>query len=195
MKNVIQIVLVLILSNLPKIGSSQIDTIPVFKDLQLALKNPDEVIKLDLSKQKLSELPAEVYQFKNLRELYLGKNKFEAIPSDINKLNKLEIIDFSKNKLTALPLELFECKKLKKIIVNQNEISSIPKEIGNLKELEYLDMWSNDVGTVPEEIKWCERLKEIDFRVIEMTKVEQDRIKAIIPKVSVHFSPYCTCSR
>lgn len=190
-----QILRLLILIVLPKLSIAQVDTIPVFKDLAIALKNPESVIKLDLSKQKLTSFPIEIYQFTNLKELYMSKNKLETIPADIQKLSQLEVIDFSKNKIEVLPNEIFECRKLKKLIVNQNAIAEIPSAIGNLKELEYLDMWANSVGSVPEEIKECTKLKEIDFRVIEMTKSEQDKIKLLIPKVEVHFSPYCTCSR
>jgi len=193
--NIIFLFLLFYAGNNAYAQETDVDTTPVYKDLASALRHPLEVIKLDLSKQKLSVFPVEIYQFTNLKELYFSKNKLEAIPADISKLTQLEIVDFSKNKLEALPSELFDCLKLKKIIVNQNLIGAIPKEIRKLKELEFLDMWSNDVGVVPEEIIECTNLKEIDFRVIEMTKAEQDRIKAIIPKVIVHFSPYCSCSR
>ena len=189
------ILIILFTLALPWLSGAQADTIPVYKDLVLALKNPEAVIKLDLSKQKLSSFPVEIYQFVNLKELYMAKNKLVAIPADIKKLTQLEIVDFSKNKIEVLPTELFECFKLKKLIVNQNLISEIPHTIGKLKDLEYLDMWANSVGSVPEEIKECTKLKEIDFRVIEMTKSEQDKIKLLIPEVDVHFSPYCTCSR
>lgn len=178
----------------PAISNAQ-DSTRTFRNLELALKNPEKVYVLDLSKQKLDEFPMEIIQFKNLRELYLGKNKIKDIPSEIGKLTELEIVDFSKNRLSALPISLFSCKKLRRLIANQNAIIEIPKEISNLQELEYLDLWSNDLWVVPDEIKACKKLKEVDLRVIEMTQAEQNRIISLLPEAKLHFSPHCNCSR
>jgi len=170
------------------------DSTRTYRNLEMALREPDKVVVLDLSRQKLDEFPMEILQFKNLKELYMSKTKLRVIPAEIGQLTELEIVDFSKNKLLALPSELFNCLKLKKIIANQNEINAIPKEISKLQELVYLDLWSNDLAVVPEEIKECKKLKEVDLRVIEMTKAEQERIRELLPETEIHFSPYCSCS-
>lgn len=174
---------------------AQSDSSRVFRNLQMALSKPDEVIVLDLSKQKLDQVPLEIFQFKNLKELYLGKNKIKEIPKEIGQLKQLEIVDFSKNKLSSIPSELFDCVNLKRIILNQNEIQGIPKEIGKLNKLEYLDMWSNDLYEIPVEISNCKALKEFDLRVIEMTKAEQERLVGLLPETKIHFSAYCNCNR
>jgi len=43
-------------------------------------KDPLKVYKIRLKKQKLEELPEELYQFKNLQYLDISKNKLKHFP-------------------------------------------------------------------------------------------------------------------
>lgn len=173
---------------------AQTDTARIYTSLELALKNPEKVERLDLTKTRLDTFPAEIFQLKNLRELHLAKNKIPSIPPQIGQLQKLEILDVSRNKLTNIPVELFNCTHLKKLILNQNLIPFVPKEIARLQELEYLDLWSNELETLPHEISKCKRLKEVDLRVININNNEQKRIQQLLPKAKVYMSPSCNCS-
>ena len=51
----------------------------VYTSIAAAKQNPDSVFVLDLSKKKLSEIPPEVFQFKNLLKLNISKNKFKEL--------------------------------------------------------------------------------------------------------------------
>lgn len=177
------------------VGKAQTDSVQTFTTLEQALKNPDQVEVLDLSKSKLEVFPPEIFTFKNLRELYLNKNKIKIIPPEIGSLTNLEIFEISKNRLEQIPAEIGHCVLLKRLVLNQNQIVALPSSMGKLKKLVYLDMWSNNLSVVPAEISDCTSLKEVDLRVIEMTKDEQDRIKKLLPNAKVHMSPYCSCPR
>ena len=61
---------------------------PTFTDLTESLKNPTQVYKLDLHRNKLKEIPAEVFTLVNLQELNISKNKLKNISKDIAKLTK-----------------------------------------------------------------------------------------------------------
>ena len=55
----------------------------MFHGLEEALQVPaDSVYRLDLSKNKLTDVPKEILKFKNLQELDLSKNKITALPVD-----------------------------------------------------------------------------------------------------------------
>lgn len=170
------------------------DTVKVYTSLEAALKEPLQVQKLDLTKNKLDVFPAEIFAFKNLRELYLTKNKIDSIPPQIGQLTKLEVLDISRNKLTKIPVELFSCLHLKRVILNQNLIQVVPAAIAQLQELEYLDMWSNELETLPQDISKCKKLKEVDLRVININSSEQERIAKLLPNAKVFMSPSCNCS-
>lgn len=166
----------------------------VFRNLDMALRNPGEVEILDLSKQHLKDVPVEIFKFTNLRELYLSKNRITKIPAEIGTLTKLEIVDFSRNKLESFPDEITKCTKLKKLIANNNIINELPAKMNMFQQLEYLDLWSNDLGAFPESIRFCKKIKEVDMRVIELTKLEQETMQKLLPNATIYFSPHCNCS-
>lgn len=169
------------------------DTLHTYTSLAEALKHPDAVLYLDLSKQKLKEFPVEIFKFKNLVSLNLSKNKIEVIPVEISGLKKLEELDLSRNKIKVMSLGLFELKRLKRLVINQNLIESIPSEIRKLEQLEYLDMWSNELEFIPNEIGQLKKLKEFDLRNIQINTTDQQRIGKLLPETKIHFSQSCNC--
>ncbi len=69
--------------NAQLLDSIAIDTVPTYT-LKKALKqDPLKVYKLSLKKMKLSKLPPEILQFKNLQVLDIKKNKFKTFPKEI----------------------------------------------------------------------------------------------------------------
>lgn len=193
------ITLLFILSNSRLIAqpldSATLATKPVFTSLQEALKNPDQVYRLNLRKQKLKIVPSEIFKLKNLQELNLSKNKLTEIPAGIENLPNLEYFDASANDLISLPAEIGQCTFLKRIVLNRNNIQELPSTIGNLSALEYLDLWSNSIIEFPEAIsKLAETLKEVDLRVINMNDERQEAIRTLLPKTILYFSRSCNCN-
>ena len=75
----------------------------VFKSIDEAQSvAADSVYRLDLSRKRLKEIPKAIYQFKNLRELNLSKNKLRDIPEKF-VFRDLRILDLSKNKFKTFP--------------------------------------------------------------------------------------------
>lgn len=177
------------------LDSATLATKPVFTSLEEALKNPDQVYRLNLRKQKLKKVPSEIFKLKNLQELNISKNKLTEIPAGIENLPNLELLDASANELESLPAEIGQCTSLKRMILNRNNIQELPSTIGNLSALEYLDLWSNSIIEFPEAInKLSETLKVLDLRVINMNDERQEAIRALLPKTTIHFSRSCNCN-
>ena len=65
-------------------------------------RNLLKITKLDLSGQKLEEIPEYVYQCRNLRKLILHENNIGKIPSKIKALKRLRLLDLSNNKLSVI---------------------------------------------------------------------------------------------
>ncbi|MBL4703320.1 MAG: leucine-rich repeat domain-containing protein [Flavobacteriales bacterium] len=172
----------------------QLDTCRTYKSLESALKHPDKVYKLKLERLKLKEFPEAILTFKNLQILSLSKNKIKEIPEAISQLKYLQEVDFGKNKVVEFPEGLTQCIHLRKLVFSQNLLQALPAKIGDLKNLEYLDLWSNDLGIYPDEMSQLTSLKELDLRVINLNQTEQNRIKRLLPKVKIHFSPSCDCA-
>lgn len=157
-----------------------------------AILNPEKVYKLDLRKHKLNELP-ELKQFPNLQWLTLSRNKITEIPEEIFQLTKLQYLDLSKNKIDLIPKEIGNLIHLKKLYLNQNNISSLPPQIGRLINLEFLDLWDNEISVLPDEIAAMKSLKTLDLRNILINDEEQKKISSLLPNTKIFFSPGCNC--
>jgi Leucine-rich repeat (LRR) protein len=143
---------------------------PCYKTLEEALKQKDCVKCLDLSKQRLKEIPSEVYQFPNLEKLILTKNKIKHIPDSLSQLHKLHYLDLGSNYIDALPATL----------------STLP--------IDTLIMWDNPIYELPEELSQWD-LKYLDLRAIQMNKQEQNSIKQHFPQARIRMDHPCNCGR
>jgi Leucine-rich repeat (LRR) protein len=155
----------------------------------------DSVYRLDLSKQKLETLPSEIFNFTNLRELYLNRNKLTSLPKAFMKFNHLEVLDLSKNKFETFPTQLCSVVSIKQLFLGRNNIQYIPECIGQLENLEILDLWLNPIDHLPQSISKLKKLKVIDLRGVNFSSTSQDVIKALIPWAKIEFDKGCDCAK
>lgn len=175
------------------LDSLALDTMKGYTSLQEAMKNPDDVVKLVLRKQKLKTFPKEILAFKNLQYLDLSKNDLKELPDSIGMLKNLQVLHLSKNEIEYLPRETGELSNLKILEVNQNELVELPSSIGRLSQLEYLDLWSNNLERFPDTMKELKKLKVMDLRVILISDDVQARLQQWLPHTKIYFSPNCKC--
>jgi Leucine-rich repeat (LRR) protein len=179
---------------LPSAFSQVPDSTFIYTNLEEALKEPEKVYHLDLSKNKLKNFPMDILKFTNLRTLKLYKNKIDSIPNEISQLKNLRELNVGMNNLTKFNKAICELTNLEKLVLNQNEIEEIPVEIKNLKKLIHLDMWDNNLFVVPDEISELkETLKIFDLQNIQFNTEEQKRINGLLPKTKVTMPPSCNC--
>lgn len=180
------------------IGQTLLDTLALknqktFKSLAAASVEPDSVFKLDLSRQKLKEIPEEIRKFKSLQFLNLSRNRLREVPSWIGELKNLQRIDLSNNKLKELPDSLGACVNLIYLGLNRNIIETLPRTVGRLEFLEVIELWDNEIISLPDEIKHLHNLKTLELRGILFSQEEQDQIHNLLPDTDVFFSPSCNC--
>lgn len=72
----------------------------------LQLNTIQNLKRLDLSNNYLSEIPSSISILVNLKELWLSNNPIENIPKSIEYLSKLELIDINNTKIKDLPTEI-----------------------------------------------------------------------------------------
>ena len=165
-----------------------------YESLEEALNAPrDSVFSLKL-KKRLKKIPMEVFtEFPNLQLLDLSRNRIREVPPEIGMLKKLKKLILERNKIEALPAEIGELEDLRELIINRNELTTLPTEIGNLKKLRYIDMWSNNITGLPRSMEEMYALQEVDLRVIVFTEQEQASIKAVLQNVKLHMDEHCNC--
>lgn len=182
------------------IGYGQLlDSLALFKSayryqsLEDALKNPDSVRWLELRKQKLKEIPKEVFRFKNLQYLDLSRNNLKSLPDSIGALTNLQYFNACRNKLTSVNKEIGKLSNLVYLNLNNNDLESLPPQIGNLELLEVLDLWSNNLSDFPESMSRLKSLRVMDLRLIQINENTQKEIKSWLPRTTIHFEPTCNC--
>ncbi|KAM4701797.1 leucine-rich repeat-containing protein 63 [Discoglossus pictus] len=114
----------------------------------------DTLAYLNLSFNELRFFPTEIFKLENLEVLKLRNNPIKEIPFGIHNLKKLRTFVMSFCFLSSLPPGLFLLKNLRTLDVSYNGISSIPKEICFLRMLEFLNLEGNGIPALP-----CEALK------------------------------------
>ena len=102
--------------------------------------------------QQLTQLPEDIGQLANLKQLYLEWNNLTSLPSSFSQLSNLENLAISNNWLIALPNDFGNLTELSFLDLGYNQITEIPESIGNLQNIEYLWLFNNQLSSVPETI-------------------------------------------
>ncbi len=130
----------------------------------------DTLEVLDLSGNKLSELPDDFGRFKKLRILFLSDNAFTEIPKVLSECPALTMIGFKTNQITKWSENVMP-DTLRWLILTDNQISQIPDSIGNLKKLRKLMLAGNHIRTLPDSMHKCKNL--------ELIRLSANRLKSL----------------
>lgn len=75
---------------------------------------------LDLSRNFLSSIPAEIGRLRLLQVLNLSDNRLTRLPPAIGQLTALQHLYLQFNRLNSLPPDLSRCKKLQTLLLDDN---------------------------------------------------------------------------
>ena len=134
-----------------------------YTDLSEAFKRPNQVRILDLRNQGLNEVPAEVFQFRNLTQLHLYNNHIDVIPPEIEQLTNLTFIELGNNPIEVIPPEVGQLTNLTELRLYNNQIEVIPPEIGQLTNLTRLGLGGNLIRKIPSEIGQLTNLTQLNL--------------------------------
>ena len=158
-----------------------------YSDLQLAIKEADKVLSMDIASQGLQKLPKQLDKLKNVVSINLLGNSFASFPTVLSRLTTLDEISLSSNQLTSVGKEIGKLKNLRILIINNNQITELPKEIGELTNLLYLEIGNNKLKCLPEEIRYLTNLQELHIERNVLSDGEKQKIKRLLPSCVIHF--------
>ena len=132
----------------------------------VAVMENDRVVTLnlanrDVSKDGANNLPAEIGDLTDLRELICSDNIIETIPPEIGNCTNLRKLDLASNRIVILPPEIGKLKNLTYLDLRHNEIEEICPEIGNCSNLQFLWLWGNKLTHLDPSITRLRKLKEL----------------------------------
>ncbi len=144
------------------------------KAKQLGLK------ELDLSnkyyardRDKLKEIPPEVFELEQLESLNLSRNKITNLPESISQLSNLTRLDLSVNQITNLPESIGQLSNLTRLDLSVNQITNLPESIGQLSNLTRLDLSVNQITNLPESIGQLSNLTQLDLSVNQIKNLPE----------------------
>lgn len=144
--------------------SPQNGTQKEFNNIKDALKNPEQVVFLNLSNQT-EILPNTIWEkFINLEYLSLKNDHLQQIPIEIANLRKLRVLDLSGNDFKTLPIEFIQLQNLEELYLNDEKNMNLPKTIeilSKLPKLKSLHLENDQLATLPNNMKKLEHLESL----------------------------------
>ncbi|KAI8505499.1 hypothetical protein Bbelb_166880 [Branchiostoma belcheri] len=116
---------------------------------------------LNLSNNRLHQLPEDIGCLRGLRDLYIQYNCLEELPVSIGNLTKLTDLDCKNNSLRTIPLTVGNLTALTCLNVTNNVLQRLPAELGRLAELEEICAHSNQLVELPDELCNLTNLTEL----------------------------------
>ena len=130
-------------------------TSKTYNNIEEALKNPENVFRLNLSNQTFKISNEDWKKFINLEYLTIKNDHLKEIPLGITNLKSLKIIDLSGNDFTELPKEFTNLVNLEEIYLNEEKNINLPKSLSllsKLPKLKTLHLENDDLSILPSEI-------------------------------------------
>lgn len=155
--------------------------------------NPDTIYAVSLAKNKLEELPKELWKFSNLKELHLEKNRLTSLPDSLDYFIKLEFLNLDRNDFETVPLVISRLENLKKLVLSRNKINVISGNLFYCSKLEEMDFYDNPIGTVEPKIFEMKQLKKLDMQGVMLSTKTHSEVKSKLIWVKVSMDPPCKC--
>ncbi|HXD34221.1 MAG TPA: COR domain-containing protein [Pyrinomonadaceae bacterium] len=114
--------------------------------------------ELDLSDQKLTELPESLGKLTQLRHLYLFTNQLRELPEFLGQLTQLQGLYLSGNQLRELPEWLGQLTQLQSLYLSRNQLTKLPESRSQLEQLQLLRLDGNQLTELPE---WLGQLTQL----------------------------------
>ncbi len=132
---------------------------------------------LDLSDNKLTQLPESVVKLQNLTSLYLANNQLTQLPESVVKLQNLTSLYLADNQLTQLPESLAKLQSLTSLNLGGNQLTQLPESVATLQNLTSLDLRGNQLTQLPESVATLQNLTELDLGGNQFTQLPESVAK------------------
>ncbi|WP_153915990.1 leucine-rich repeat-containing protein kinase family protein [Shewanella sp. TC10] len=130
----------------------------------------DSLEVLDLSNNRLSQLPDEFACLTELKILFLSFNCFTEVPHIIAQCPKLEMIGFKANQISTVAENCLPVDT-RWLILTDNQITQLPQSIGQLHRLKKCALAGNKINSLPDTMANCQELELLRISANNLTQV------------------------
>jgi Leucine-rich repeat (LRR) protein len=139
--------------------------------IDFALFEHAELETLDISGNKLKEIPGSISTLTKLRYLDVSNNQINHLTTHIGRMKDLICFNISCNQLGSIPAELCNCTNLELLNIGRNKFLTIPEQMGNLLKLQLFDASHCYLVDVPRSLQGCSSLVSIYLRGNKLTQI------------------------
>lgn len=118
----------------------------------------DSLEVLNLSGNRLRDLPQDLTRLHKLRIIFCSDNRFTHVPEVLGQCTNLEMVGFKANQIAHLSAKALP-PKLRWLILTDNRLQQLPAEIGACTNLQKLMLSGNRLQELPAELVACTRLE------------------------------------
>ncbi|KNX78568.1 protein kinase [Pseudomonas sp. 250J] len=130
----------------------------------------DSLEVLDLTGNRLSDLPADLHRLTRLKVLFCSNNRFTHLPHAIGRCQVLETAGFRGNRITRVDAQALP-PSLRSLVLTDNALEQLPEALGDCAQLQKLMLAGNRLRGLPQSLARCERL--------ELLRIASNRLQAL----------------
>lgn len=129
---------------------------------QKGLEGAKSSLKIKLANNLFEEVPVEELSQADVLALDLSKNCIRGLSANIATLKSLEVLELSSNRITDLGQELLSLTKLRVLNLSSNQLTVVPSVISELVSLESLSLAKNLLHLIPTSLTLLTNLQDLD---------------------------------
>ena len=130
----------------------------------------DTLEVLNLSGNRLRDLPHQLPRLHKLQVLFASDNDFEVLPEVLGDCPQLQVVGFKANRIAQLPPAALP-PALRWLILTDNALGHLPTALGERPALQKLMLAGNRLTALPESLQAAQRL--------ELLRISANRLSAV----------------
>ena len=150
-------------------GSTRLDLSAGLTELPPEILTLAESLEiLNLSNNRLTDLPDWLPELKKLRVVFCSNNPFRHVPEILGQCPVLDMIGFKSCQIETVSAAALP-PRLRWLILTDNRLTTVPPELGSRSRLQKLMLSGNRLTTLPVELSQCRKLELLRLAANQFT--------------------------
>ncbi|PUE06756.1 protein kinase [Limnohabitans sp. T6-5] len=130
----------------------------------------DTLEVLNLTGNRLRDLPHQLSQLHKLQVFFASDNDFEVLPEVLGDCPSLQVVGFKANRIAHVPPAALP-PALRWLILTDNALSDLPTELGQRPALQKLMLAGNQLTQLPDSLQAAQKLELLRLSANRLTEV------------------------